>query len=469
MAEKEKGTSRARRRRADGDEPEGRNPAGSLTDTAQDTVGGLRDSAEDGAGDVRDTAEETAGGARDTAEETAGGARDTAQGATGQLTGATQSLTAELRSTVRDAAIDVLRPVAREATTAAAKYAVKKGPDLVKGTLQSKVDDAGGPIALAQGALSKVGEAGGGLLSKIKGSGDEEDEGGGANAPQGFGRGRRLPVQEYVDVAVPVETAYNQFTQFEEFPRFMHRVEKVEQRDDKTLMWHENIWGIRRQWEAEIVEQVPDERIVWRSRGGVQTTGVVTFHRLSDRLTRVYLNVDFQPKGLLEKTASGFRLSRKALKSDLMRFKAYVEMRDDETGAWRGRIEAGEVVEQRRDGGRAEEGDEAQEEPKARAEEEPEGEGEEEPEAEADEDYDEEDEDESDEPEAEAEDEYDEDEEEEPQAAADEEEDEEEEEEEPQAAADEEEDEEEEEEEEEKPRKQARRRPATRPASRSRR
>jgi uncharacterized membrane protein len=426
MADKEKGASRARpsrRRRSNEHEPDGSNPAATLTDTAEETAGG-----------ARDTAEETAGGARDTAEQTAGGARDTAEETAGQLTSGTQSLTAELRSTIRDAAIDVLRPVAKEATTAAAKYAVKKGPEFVKGTIQPKVEGAGGPMALAQGALSKAGEAGGGLLSKIKRSGED----GGARAPQGTGRGRRLPVQEYVDVAVPVETAYNQFTQFEEFPRFMHRVEKVEQRDDTTLVWHENIWGIRRQWEAEIVEQVPDERIVWRSRGGVQTTGVVTFHRLSDRLTRVYLNVDFQPKGLFEKTASGFRLSRKAIKSDLMRFKAYVEMRDEETGAWRERIEEGEVVEQGREGGPQRDEAQAEAEPEAEAEEEPEAEGEEEPEAEGEDEYDEE--------------EY-------------EEEETEEEEEEPQAAAE----EEGEEEEEKAPRKPARRRPATRPPSRSRR
>jgi uncharacterized membrane protein len=453
MAEKEKGASRprpSRRRRSNGQEPDGSNPAATVTDAAKDTSGGLRDTAEETAGGARDTAEETAGGTRETAEETAGGARDTAEETAGQLTSGTQSLTAELRSTIRDAAIDVLRPVAKEATTAAAKYAVKKGPEFVKGTIQPKVEGAGGPTALAQGALSKIGAAGGGLLSKVKGSGED---GGGAGAPQGTGRGRRLPVQEYVDVAVPVETAYNQFTQFEEFPRFMHRVEKVEQRDDKTLMWHENIWGIRRQWEAEIVEQVPDERIVWRSRGGVQTTGVVTFHRLSDRLTRVYLNVDFQPKGLLEKTASGVRLSRKAIKSDLMRFKAYVEMRADETGAWRGRIEEGEVVEQGRDGEQQRDEAQVEEEPEAEAEEEPEAEGEEEPEAEAEEEPEAEGEEE---PEAEGEDEYDEDEYDE------------EEEEEPQAAAEEE--GEEEEEEEEKPaRKPARRRPATRPPSRSRR
>jgi uncharacterized membrane protein len=299
----------------------------------------------------------------------------------------------ELRSIVREAALEVLGPVTRKATTAAAKYAVTKGPQLakdtvaprikdtvapkVKDTLGPKIEEAGGAGPLAKSALSSVTGAGGGLLSKI-GIG-----GGGAEETSGTGKGRRLPVQESVDVAVPLETAYNQFTQFEDFPKFMHRVEKLEQRDDTHLVWHEKIWGVHREWEAEVTDQRPNERIAWKSLSGTQTSGVVTFHRLSDRLTRIEVNLDFQPKGLLEKTASGFRMSRRALKSDLMRFKAFVEMREEETGAWRGRVEEGELVEE----ARAEEGEEpeAEEHEEAEAEEHEEAEAEEHEEAEAEE------------------------------------------------------------------------------------
>ena len=290
----------------------------------------------------------------------------------------------ELRSIVREAAIEVLGPATRKATTAAAKYAISKGPQLakdtvaprLKDTLGPKIQEAGGAGPLAKGALSKVSGAGGGVLSKVGiGGGD------GAEA-RGTGKGRRLPVQESIDVAVPLETAYNQYTQFEDFPKFMHGVEKVEQRDDAHLVWHEKIWGIRREWEAEITDQRPNQRIAWKSLSGTETTGVVTFHELSDRLTRIEVILDFQPQGLLEKTASGFRMSRRALKSDLMRFKAFVEMRDEETGAWRGRVEEGEVVEEPE----AEEGEEPEaeegEEPEAEQAEEPEAEEEEEPEAE---------------------------------------------------------------------------------------
>jgi uncharacterized membrane protein len=296
-----------------------------------------------------------------------------------------QTVRGELGSIMREAAIEVLGPVTRKATTAAAKYAVTKGPEVakdtvapkLKDTLGPKIQDAGGPAEFAKGALSTVSGAGGGLLSKV-GIGT-----GGADEAKGTGKGRRLPVQESVDVAVPLETAYNQYTQFEDFPKFMHRVEKVEQRDDAHLVWHENIWGVRREWEAEITDQRPNERIAWKSLSGTETTGVVTFHRLSDRLTRIEVNLDFKPQGLLEKTASGFRMSRRALKSDLMRFKAFVEMRDEETGAWRGRIEEGDVVKEPEAEEHEEPEAEEREEPEAEEGEEPEAEEGEEPEAEA--------------------------------------------------------------------------------------
>jgi hypothetical protein len=179
----------------------------------------------------------------------------------------------------------------------------------------------------------------------------------------------------------------------------MHRVERIEQRDEATLMWHENIWGVRRSWEAEITDQAPCERIAWRSKGGTQTIGVVTFHRLSDNLTRILMTVDFQPKGLFEKTASGTRISRRAIKSDLMRFKAFIELRDDATGEWRGRIEDGELADEEPEAERDEDFEDEDVEQEPEAEGEGEGEGdedfededlEEEPDAEREEDYDDE-------------------------------------------------------------------------------
>jgi uncharacterized membrane protein len=234
-------------------------------------------------------------------------------------------------------------PVAAAAGTLVSSYAAKKLPALLRDRAlpdlrQMGVEEAEnlGKRALegAQGAAAQTGGLAGKAAERLLGGGGNDSQ----QPAKGWGRGRRLPIQCSVDVAVPAEVAYDQWTQFEDFPEFMHRVERIEQKDDQTVVWHENVWGIRRSWEAQIVEQVPDERIAWRSdsRGG--HSGVVTFHELSDRLTRVELNVDLQPQGLFEKMASGLRFHRRALKTDLKRFKAFVEMRNEETGAWRGEI-----------------------------------------------------------------------------------------------------------------------------------
>jgi uncharacterized membrane protein len=235
-------------------------------------------------------------------------------------------------------------PVAAAAGTLISSYAVKKVPDLLRERGGEEAEKLGKrALEGVQGAASQGGGIAGKAAEKLLGGGgddgdDDGDGSGGKQPAKGWGRGRRLPIQCSIDVSVPVEVAYDQWTQFEDFPEFMHRVEQIEQKEDETLVWHENVWGIRRSWESQIVEQVPDERIVWRSddRGG--HSGVVTFHELSDRLTRVELNVDLQPEGIFEKLASGLRFHKRAIKTDLQRYKAFVEMRNEETGAWRGEI-----------------------------------------------------------------------------------------------------------------------------------
>jgi hypothetical protein len=136
----------------------------------------------------------------------------------------------------------------------------------------------------------------------------------------------------------------------------MFRVERIEQKDDTHLVWHEKIWGVRRQWEAEIIEQRPNERIVWKSLSGPQHVGVINFHQLHDpRLSRVQVNLDFQPTGLIEKTGRGWRATIRALDTDLQRFKAFVEMKEAASGAWRGRVKDGEVKqEEEQEAGEAE-------------------------------------------------------------------------------------------------------------------
>lgn len=146
-------------------------------------------------------------------------------------------------------------------------------------------------------------------------------------------------VTHWVDVAVDTRTAYNQWTQFEEFPRFMEGVESVEQLDDRHLKWKVDIAGIDREFEAEITEQSPDQRIAWRSRTGVDQGGVVTFHPLDDENTRVTLQMDLEPEGIVEQFGDKLKIVSARAKGDLERFKDFIEERGSETGGWRGEID----------------------------------------------------------------------------------------------------------------------------------
>jgi uncharacterized membrane protein len=146
-------------------------------------------------------------------------------------------------------------------------------------------------------------------------------------------------ITQSVDVAVDVSTAYNQWTQFEEFPRFMEGVETVEQIDDRRLRWKVDIAGVEREFEAEITEQTPDQRIAWRSRTGVDQGGVVTFHALDDDHTRVTLQMALEPEGVAEQFGDKMGVVSARTKGDLNRFKEFVEERGSETGAWRGEID----------------------------------------------------------------------------------------------------------------------------------
>jgi uncharacterized membrane protein len=196
------------------------------------------------------------------------------------------------------------------------------------------------------GPIKQAGEKlGGGVKDAVtggKGSGSGKSQG-----VPGVGKGRRLPIQQDIDIGVPLKTAYNQWTQFEEWPKFMHRLEQVSQEDETHLSFKTKIWGISKEFKAEIVEQRPDQRIKWKVTEGVTHTGVVTFHELGPRLTRVELNIDVQPGSMIEKAARGMRHVKRAVRADLARFKAYVLMEEEETGAWRGAVEDGDVKKRR--------------------------------------------------------------------------------------------------------------------------
>ena len=147
-------------------------------------------------------------------------------------------------------------------------------------------------------------------------------------------------IEQSIDVNVPVRTAYDQWTQFEEFPRFMEGVREVRQLDDKRLAWCAEVGGKEKRWEAEITEQIPDARIAWRSRTGANNAGVVTFHRLDDQKTRVMLQLDYDPEGVVENVGDAVGVVSARVRGDLARFKDFIEQRGRETGAWRGSINA---------------------------------------------------------------------------------------------------------------------------------
>ncbi|MEW6301464.1 MAG: SRPBCC family protein [Thermodesulfobacteriota bacterium] len=145
-------------------------------------------------------------------------------------------------------------------------------------------------------------------------------------------------LEQSIEVHVPVRTAYNQWTQFEEFPRFMEGVESVTQLDDKRLHWRANIGGVVKEWDAEITEQIPDKRIAWRNISGTKNAGVVTFHRIDDHTTRIMLQVDYDPEGIVENVGDAVGITSARVRGDLERFKDFIEARGRETGAWRGEI-----------------------------------------------------------------------------------------------------------------------------------
>lgn len=145
-------------------------------------------------------------------------------------------------------------------------------------------------------------------------------------------------VEETIDVRVPVRTAYDQWTQFESFPNFMSGVESVRQLTDRTNHWTVNIGGARREFDTEIVEQLPDERIAWRSTNGEIHAGAVTFTPLKSGVTRIWVRFEWAPETFSEKAGAALGFDNMQVRADLIRFRDYIEARGSETGGWRGEV-----------------------------------------------------------------------------------------------------------------------------------
>ena len=145
-------------------------------------------------------------------------------------------------------------------------------------------------------------------------------------------------IEKSIEVNVPVRTTYNQWTQFEEFPKFMEGVTQVQQVDSTHLHWKAQIAGKEKEWNAVITEQCPDARIAWKSTDGAKNAGVVTFHRLSDQKSKVMLQMDYEPEGVVENIGEVIGAVSLRVEGDLSRFKEFIETRGRESGAWRGEV-----------------------------------------------------------------------------------------------------------------------------------
>lgn len=247
----------------------------------------------------------------------------------------------------------------------------------------------GGLLAAVTGAR-KLAEGKGplraALSAGVSGIGDKVKSAVGLGGGDGGGEGKRdlkvTNIVESIDVGVPVDLAYDLWTRFTDFPKFMKKVENIEQPSDEKTVWKAQVWWSHRLWEATIIDQVPGEHIVWRSKGEKGTVdGAVTFHEIAPRLTRILVVLEYHPKGFVEQTGNIWRAPGRRARLELKHFRRYAMtwalLHPDEVEGWHGEIHDGEVISE---GEEAEEGEQEQDE----------GEYEEEPEEQDEDEYEEE-------------------------------------------------------------------------------
>ena len=213
--------------------------------------------------------------------------------------------------------------------------------------LKNIVEGDSTPTAALKAGVESVKDSGAKGVSSVMGKLSEAVGGGG-----GKGKGKKIKVTNIVDeldLPVPRSVAYDAFTQFAEFPNFMKKVENVEQKDDVTLEWKAQIFWSHRSWTASIVDQVPNERIVWTSKGEKgHVDGAVTFHELTPDLTRMLVNLEYYPQGFFERTGNLWRAPGRRVRLELKHFRRHltneVLMHQDDVEGWRGEIHEGEVT-----------------------------------------------------------------------------------------------------------------------------
>ncbi len=250
---------------------------------------------------------------------------------------------------------DSVRRLAQTVTTRAATSLTDKVSSTA-GRLGEYGSGSGGPGLLSAvtgkesgaGAKAATGAVKGALSGAVEGIKDKIS---GALGGGGKDKIKVTNIVEHIDVGVPVDLAYDQWTRFTDFPGFMKKVEHVEQVSDEKLRWKAQIFWSHRSWESTIIEQVPDERIVWRSEGQKgHVDGAVTFHELAPDLTRILLVLEYHPQGLFERTGNLWRAQGRRARLELKHFQRHVMtqtlLHPDDVEGWRGEIHDGRVVEQ---------------------------------------------------------------------------------------------------------------------------
>ncbi|QRE79028.1 SRPBCC family protein [Rhodococcus ruber] len=303
------------------------------------------------------TARETAGKAGKTATGTAGRAGKTATGAAGSAGKAAQDLspTKHLQKSLQGLAGTfaerALSTVSDKVTGTAGRlndYAEGGGGNLLGAiTGVQKSAEGKSPITAAlSGGFENVKQTAKDKFDDVK-----ESLGGGEGKGKGGGN-KKLKltnIVEQIDVGVPIDLAYDLWTQFADWPKFMKKVEQVEQASDEKLQWTGKVFWSRRNWESTILEQVPFDRIVWRSKGAKgYIDGAVTFHELADNLTRIIMVLEYHPRGLFEKTANLWRAVGRRARLELKHFERHVMteavLHPDDVVGWHGEIRDSEVV-----------------------------------------------------------------------------------------------------------------------------
>ena len=215
-------------------------------------------------------------------------------------------------------------------------------------TIKNMAKGDSAPTAALKAGVETVKDSGLKGASTIK---DKVSEavGGDNDGDKGKDKMKFINIVEELDLPVPRAVAYKAWTQFEEFPSFMKKVENVEQQEDQTIEWKAQIFWSHRSWTAEIVDQVPNQRIVWRSKGEKgHVDGAVTFHELTPDLTRMLVNLEYYPQGLFERTGNLWRAQGRRARLELKFFRRYITsevlLRQDEVEGWPGEIHDGEVT-----------------------------------------------------------------------------------------------------------------------------